>query len=58
MALSIAVSFYFCLIKYKQKQKHLLPYYVTNHKLGNDKVKWISQYIQQAAHTDYADSMQ
>ena len=35
IALLIAVSTYFCLIKYKTKQKHLLPYYVTNDKLIN-----------------------
>ena len=29
----MTVSSYICLIKYKAKQKHLLPYYVTNDKL-------------------------
>ena len=33
IALLIAVSIYCYLIKYKSKQKHLLPYYVTNEKL-------------------------
>ena len=28
----IAVSIYCCLIKYKGKQKHLLPFYITNDK--------------------------
>ena len=32
-ALLIAVSIYFSLIKYKAKQKHLLPFYVTNNEL-------------------------
>ena len=32
-ALLTDVSIYFCLIKYEAKQKHLLPYYVTNDKL-------------------------
>ena len=35
IVLLIAFSIYFCLIKYKAKQKHLLPYYVTNDKLIN-----------------------
>ena len=35
IALLIAVSIYFCLIKHKSKQKHLLPYYVKNDKLKN-----------------------
>ena len=33
IALLIAVSIYCYLIKYKAKQKHLLPLYVTNNKL-------------------------
>ena len=33
IALLMTVSSYICLIKYKAKQKHLLPYYVTNDKL-------------------------
>ena len=33
LALLIAVSIYCYLIKYKAKQKHLLPFYVTNNKL-------------------------
>ena len=33
IALLIAVSIYFYLIKYKAKQKHLLPFYVTNNEL-------------------------
>ena len=32
IVLLIAVSIYCYLIKYKSKQKHLLPYYVTNEK--------------------------
>ena len=32
IALLIAVSIYCYLIKYKAKQKHLLPFYVTNNK--------------------------
>ena len=32
-ALSIAVSIYCYLIKFKAKQKHLLPFYVTNNEL-------------------------
>ena len=35
VALLIAFSIYFCLIKCKAKQKHLLPYYITNGKLIN-----------------------
>ena len=35
IALLIAFSIYFALTKYKAKQKHLLPYYVTNDKLIN-----------------------
>ena len=35
----IAVSVYCYLIKYKSKQKHLLPHYITNDKLMNDKFK-------------------
>ena len=31
----IVFSIYFCLIKYKAKQKHLLPYYVADDKLIN-----------------------
>ena len=34
----IAVSIYCYLIKYKSKQKHLLPHYITNVKLMNDKL--------------------
>ena len=34
----IAVSIYCYLIKYKSKQKHLLPHYITNVKLTNDKL--------------------
>ena len=33
IALLIAVSIYYYLIKYKSQQKHLLPYYATNDKL-------------------------
>ena len=33
IALLISVSIYCYLIKYKAKQKHLLPFYVTNNKL-------------------------
>ena len=33
IALLIAVSIYYYLIKYKAKQKHLLPYYITNNEL-------------------------
>ena len=33
IVLLIAVSIYCYLIKYKSKQKHLLPYYVTNNQL-------------------------
>ena len=33
IALSIVVSIYCYLIKYQAKQKHLLPYHVTNNKL-------------------------
>ena len=33
IALLIAFSIYCYLIKYKRKQKHLLPFYVTNNKL-------------------------
>ena len=33
IALLIAVSTYCYLIKYKAKEKHLLPFYVTNNKL-------------------------
>ena len=32
-AKTIAVSIYYYLIKYKAKQKHLLPFYVTKNKL-------------------------
>ena len=32
ITLLIAVSIYCYFIKYKQKQEHLLPYYVTNNK--------------------------
>ena len=35
IALVIAVSIYYYLIKYRAKQKHLLPYYTTNNKLKN-----------------------
>ena len=35
----IAVSIYCYLIKYKSKEKHLLPHYITNDKLMNDKFK-------------------
>ena len=35
ITLLIAFSIYFCLIRYKAKQKHLWPYYVTNNKLIN-----------------------
>ena len=31
IALLIAVSIYCYLIKYKSKQKHLLPFYITNY---------------------------
>ena len=37
-ALLIAVSIYYYLLKHMLKQKHLLPYYVTNDKLVNDKL--------------------
>ena len=33
IALSIAVSIYCYLIKYRAKQKHLLPFHVTNNEL-------------------------
>ena len=33
IALLIAISIYCDLIKYKAKQKHLLPFYVTNNEL-------------------------
>ena len=33
IALSIVVSIYCYLIKYQAKQKHLLPYHITNNKL-------------------------
>ena len=29
----IAASIYYCMIKYRAKQKHLLPFYVTNNEL-------------------------
>ena len=32
IALLLNVSIYCCLIKYKAKQKHLLPYHITNNK--------------------------
>ena len=32
IALLVTFSIYFCLIKYKAKQKHLLPYYVPSDK--------------------------
>ena len=35
IVLFIACSIYSCLIECKAKQKHLLPYYVTNDKLIN-----------------------
>ena len=35
IALLIKISIEFCLIKYKVKQKHLLPYYVTIENLIN-----------------------
>ena len=35
IALVIAVNIYYYLIKYRAKQKHLLPYYTTNNKLKN-----------------------
>ena len=35
IALLIAFSIYFCQIKYEQKQKHLLPHYITDEKLIN-----------------------
>ena len=35
IVLLIAFSIYFYLVKYKAKQKHLLPYYVINDKLIN-----------------------
>ena len=34
--LLVAVSIYCYLMQYKPKQKHLLPYYVTNDKFIND----------------------
>ena len=33
VALLTAVSIYFCFIKYRAKQKYLLPYHITNKKL-------------------------
>ena len=33
ITLLIAVSVYCCLIKYETKQKHLLPFHLTNNKL-------------------------
>ena len=33
IALLIVFSVYFCLVECKAKQKHLLPYYITNGKL-------------------------
>ena len=38
IAFLIAVSFYCYLIKYQVKQKHLLPFHITNDKLINDKL--------------------
>ena len=38
MALLIAVRIYCYPIKNKSKQKHLLPYYIINNKLINDKL--------------------
>ena len=38
MQLLIAVGIYCYLIKFKSKQKHLLPYYATNDKLVHDKL--------------------
>ena len=35
IALLVAISIYCQLIKYGAKEKHLLPYYVTNEKLIN-----------------------
>ena len=35
IALLIAFSVYFCQVKCKAKQKHLLPYYITNGKSIN-----------------------
>ena len=35
IALLVAISIYCQLIKYRAKEKHLLPYYVTNEKLIN-----------------------
>ena len=32
-ALLVAISIYCCLVKYRAKQKHLLPFHVTNNKL-------------------------
>ena len=37
--LLIAVSIYCCLTKCKKKQKKLLPFYIANGKLINDKLK-------------------
>ena len=33
ISLLIAVSIYFCFIKYREKQKHLLPHCVTNNNI-------------------------
>ena len=33
IALLVAISIYCCLVKYRAKQKHLLPFHVTNNKL-------------------------
>ena len=40
MILLIAVTIYCCLIKYKTKQKHLLPFYD-----ANSKENWYQKYI-------------
>ena len=38
LVLLISVSIYYYLIKYKSKQKHLLPFHVANDKLISDKL--------------------
>ena len=43
ISLLIAAWIYFYLIKHKSKQKHLLPYHVTNDESINDKLKNVLQ---------------
>ena len=49
IALLIVVTIYYYLIKYRAKQKHLLPFHVTNNKLkkflyGQCKLKMINKF--------------